>query len=431
MRIATIALVCAWVGTAPAHASALEAPCAAPPVPGAQLQLTACLDDLTTAGTVSSGHTNPAHWAGLTSAGAHTPRGVPGRQIDGYFPDDSTTNTEHGWNHDSQFVVRLPDRWNGGLVVAGTPGNRRQYANDITISDWVLASGYAYAATDKGNTGSDFHRDGVRPGDAVAEWHSRVTQLTVAAAATVTASYGRPPAHTYLAGVSNGGYLVRWQLENMPWLYDGGVDWEGTLWTADGPNPLTFLPPAIRNFPRAATDPAAFDAMLAAGFAPGSEPLWDYHDRTYWGSTQRIHRQEFDPEYTGDEAEYDYSARPRAVREAVRRIALTGRIERPLITIHGTLDALLPIGPGSDTYGRMIGAQGRAGLHRYYRIADGNHVDGLYDTHPGLLRPMLPCFRSAFAALEIWSTAGQSPPPSVDVPRPGGGDIVGSCALGG
>ncbi|NUP45360.1 MAG: tannase/feruloyl esterase family alpha/beta hydrolase, partial [Streptomyces sp.] len=86
-------------------------------VPGAERQQSACLDELTTAGTVASGHTDPADWAGLTPEGLAVPSGVPGIQIDGYFPDTSTTNTNHGWRHDAQFVIRLPDSWNGGLVV--------------------------------------------------------------------------------------------------------------------------------------------------------------------------------------------------------------------------------------------------------------------------------------------------------------------------
>lgn len=91
-------------------------------VPGAERQVISCLGELTTAGTVASGHTDQADWAGLTPAGLAMPSGVPGIQIDGYFPDTSTANTNHGWKHDAQFVVRLPDRWNGGLVVAGSPG---------------------------------------------------------------------------------------------------------------------------------------------------------------------------------------------------------------------------------------------------------------------------------------------------------------------
>ncbi|GAB3976323.1 tannase/feruloyl esterase family alpha/beta hydrolase [Actinoallomurus acanthiterrae] len=395
---------------------------------------------------MASGHTVPADWAGLQPAGARNPRGVPGRQVDGYFSDTSTTNTNNGWNHDAQFVIRLPEHWTGGLVVAGSPGNRRQYANDFTISDWVLARGYAYAATDKGNTGSQFYRDGARPGDAVAEWNRRLTQLTVAAKAVVARRYGRPPARTLAAGVSNGGYLVRWQLENHPGLFDGGLDWEGTLWRAEGPTPLTFLPTALREYPRyAATgDPRAHAALLRAGFAPGSEPLWDYHEKVYWDLTQRIYRQEFDPAFSapveagtpycasgtpGCDADYDYASRPRSVHRAVRRVALTGRIGRPLITLHGTLDTLLPIARDSDLYDRLIRAQGRGGLHRYYRIEGGNHVDGLYDAHPDLLRPMLPCFHTAFAALEDWTGHGTTPPPSATVPRAATGDPANTCTL--
>lgn len=211
-------------------------------VPGAEYQVVACLDDLTTAGTAASGHTNPADYAGLTHAGLPQQSGVPGVQIDGYFPDTSRTNTNHGWNHDSQYVIRLPEKWNGGLVVAGSPGVRAQYANDRAISDWVLAKGYAFAATDKGNTGANFFTDGVKPGDAIVEWNQRTTQLTRAARAVVAQRYGRAPREVVAAGISNGGYLVRWQLENHPELYTRGVDLEGTLWTAKGPNLLNFLP---------------------------------------------------------------------------------------------------------------------------------------------------------------------------------------------
>ncbi|WP_329238423.1 tannase/feruloyl esterase family alpha/beta hydrolase [Actinoallomurus sp. NBC_01490] len=415
-------------------------------VPGAAHQVGACLPDLTTAGTVADGHSDPAQWAGLQPAGARNPTGVPGTQIDGYFPDTSTLNTTHGWNHDSQFVIRLPDRWNGGLVVTGTPGNRAQYANDFTIADWVLAQGYAYAATDKGNVGSAFYRDGRRPGDAVAEWNARVTQLARAAKAVVARRYGRAPARTYAAGISNGGYLVRWQLENHPELYDGGVDWEGTLFRADGPNLFTYLPSLLKNYPAyAAGSAGAHRALLDAGLAPGSEFLWPYHEQVYWDLTQRIYREEFDPSYDGAteagtpycasgtpacDADYDYAARPRSVHRAVARVSLTGRIRKPLITLQGTLDTLLPIALDGDVYARMVrtNAGPHEGAFRYYRIAGGNHVDGLYDTYPDRLRPMLPCFRAAFTALEGWS-AGHTPPPSATLPRPTSGDLANSCSL--
>ncbi|GHH93324.1 tannase/feruloyl esterase family alpha/beta hydrolase [Streptomyces capillispiralis] len=413
-------------------------------VPGAAHQRSVCLDDLTTTGLAGTPYTDLSDQTGLTAAATRSPSGVPGMQVDGYFPDSSGFNDTHGWRHDAQFVIRLPDRWNGGLVVTGAPGNRKQYATDKAISDQVLALGYAYAATDKGNNGVDFYRDGNRPGDAVAEWHTRTTQLTEAAQRAVALRYGHTPRRTYMTGVSNGGYLTRWQLENRPDLYDGGVDWEGTLWAADGRQPLTSLPVAVARMFGAATD----EDMYAAGFARGSEFLWPYHERAYWGVTQKIYRAEFDPAHDPacpgpsagstteqilapcpSDASYDYASRPASVHRAVERVALTGRIGRPMITLHGDLDALLPKATDSDVYDRMIEASGRGALHRYYTVQDGTHVDGLYDAYPEHLRPILPCYRSAFDALVTWVERGEAPPADRTIGRPAEGDVVNSCAL--
>ena len=412
-------------------------------VPGAELQKSACL--LTTAGTTQTGHTDQSDWAGLNASGTRNPTGVPGLQVDGYFPDDSHFNAENGWFHDAQFVIRLPDHWNGKLVVTGAPGIRKQYSADFVIGDYALGEGYAYAATDKGNSGTSFYRDGAAPGDAVAEWHQRVTQLAIAAKQAVAQRYGRAPARTYVTGISNGGYLTRWQLEHHPELYDGGVDWEGTLFTPNGPNLFTYLPVALREYPKWRTgDQAAHDAMIRAGFAPGSEFLWDDHYAEYWDLTQRTYREEFDPDYDGAleagipfcqsgtpscDADYDYASRPAAVKAAVAKVSLTGAIGKPMLTLHGTLDALLPIATDSDVYQRMVERAGSGSLHRYYVIEDGNHVDGRYDAHPDRLRPILPCYRRAFDALTAWVEQGTPPPPSRTVPDPKAGDVVNECSL--
>ncbi len=438
-----------WPNPATASAATVDQHCARQErlrVPGAALQQSACLPDLTTTGLAGTSYTDMADQAGLTARGTRTPSGVPGVQIDGYFPDTSHFNATHGWKHDAQFVIRLPDHWNGGLVVTGAPGTRKQYATDTAISDQVLARGYAYAATDKGNNGADFYRDGTRPGDAVAEWNARTTELTRAARRVVAQRYGRAPRRTYMTGISNGGYLTRWQLENHPELYDGGVDWEGALWTADGPNLLTSLPRAVARMLGTARD----EDLYAAGFARGSEFLWPYHEKAYWGITQKIYRAEFDPAYDpgcpgpsagttpeqilapcAADATYDYAARPASVHRAVARVALTGRIGRPLITLHGDLDALLPKAADSDVYARMIDARGNGALHRYYTIQGGTHVDGLYDTYPDRLRPILPCYRSALDVLVAWVERGALPPADHTVGRPADGDVVDSCTLEG
>ena len=102
-----------------------------------------------------------------------------------------------------------------------------------------------------------------------------------------------------------------------------------------------------------------------------------------------------------------------------------------MLTLHGTLDALLPIGTDSDVYAELVRKAGRGNSHRYYVIEDGNHVDSLYDEFPDKLRPILPCYRAAFVALENWveSKGARKPPESGFVPRPTSGDIVNSCSL--
>jgi len=440
-RVALVVVLGLWAA-APAAAAA----CPDVTVSGAEMQKAACLDDLTTAGTAATGHTDPSDWAGLTPVEQRNPSGVPGLQVDGYFPDTSTFNGTNGWSHDAQFVMRFPTKWNGRLLITGAPGIRKQYSVDPVFSDWAVANGFAYASTDKGNSGVLFYRDGTAPGDAVLEWDQRVTQLTLAAKQAVRAAYGREAGRTYVTGISNGGYLTRWQLENHPELYDGGVDWEGTLFTDDGPNLFTYLPAALQNYPkwRATGDQAAHDAMIRAGFAPGSELVWDDHYAEYWDLSQRTYREEFDPDYDGEleagipfcqpgtpmcDADYDWAKRPAAAHAAMRKVAVNGRIGKPMLTLHGTLDALLPIATDSDVYTRMVHAAGRDDLHRYYVIEDGNHVDGRYDLHKGQLRPLWPCWAQAFVAMEHWVEDGTAPPQSQLVPDTHTGDPANECTL--
>jgi hypothetical protein len=103
-------------------------------------------------------------------------------------------------------------------------------------------------------------------------------------------------------------------------------------------------------------------AHRARGAGPG-------YDRATEGGTP------FCSEGTGPgcDTDYGYTSRPRAVHTAVGRVSLTGRIGRPLITLRGTRDVLLPISRSGDVYVRMVEDAGRADLHRYYRITDGSH----------------------------------------------------------
>jgi pimeloyl-ACP methyl ester carboxylesterase len=451
-----------------------------PQVPGAEMQDADRCPDLTTrtlALEPGQDHTRPGDYNALQPAETRNPAGppgtnpIPGIQIDGYFPDSSTTNcsnNEDGFPcHDSQFVIRLPEegKWNGKLVVTGAPGVRTQFALDVIISDFVLSKGYAFASTDKGNTGTNFWKDGSRPGGSVAEWHRRVEQLTKAAKATVEEHYNEAPKFTYMTGISNGGYLTRHAIENNPELYDGGVDWEGVLWRRDGPNLFTHLPQALRHWNECKTSAPEYDnhaceLMRRAGYPKGSEFLWEEHYLEYWDLTQRIYREEFDPLYDGDreeadntpgvpqcqeetntqgcDANYRYKKRPERVREAVEKVSLSGNIGKPMLTVTGTYDVLLPIRLHSTQYRALIENQGKGSKHRYYKIENGTHVDSYFDryrTGPEYVRPILPCYWATFGELEEWvEKEGENPQPPANttVPRPtpgGNPEEANSCQI--
>ncbi|MBW3659283.1 MAG: cell wall-binding repeat-containing protein, partial [Actinobacteria bacterium] len=139
-----------------------------------------------------------------------------------------------------------------------------------------------------------------------------------------------------------------------------------------------------------------------------------------------------DPEYTNGvaaprlivppsdpDAQYDYHGRPDFVPERVAELSNTGDTGgAPLITLHGTLDALLPISTDSDVYADMVRGHGHGDAFRYYVIEGGTHVDPKADDHPEVFRPILPCFLDALDRLDAWVVSGTEPPPSGFVPFP-------------
>jgi hypothetical protein len=462
-------------------------------------------------GTLNSHYTNP------------TAPAVSGLQFDGYFPDgcnaflvEPALTSKAGLpfikgctpspgagtcaadcHHDAQFIIRIPDAWSGRLLSAGTPGIRDAFSSDFILSDYALVKGWAYVSQDKGNMGANFFRDGADevgscggawcPAAAIQEWSTLMRKATRQARALlnrIAPGYGlKGVTRSYAAGISNGGYQTRRAIEldtAKDHLYDGGVDWEGTLFLASVPpgvvlsgpqtgyNLFTYLPATLRNYPGDVTgDPAATAALAAVGFNPESQPLWSYHWTIYWGLTQKVYRLEMDPEYTNytcstagvpgpscvsppaeqvpptdPDAIYDYASRIKAnpaLASRMRSIAETGNIQHPLITLHGDQDSLLPQKTDSDIYSQMVRLAGRGDRYRYYVVAGGNHVDSLFDDHYGVdsygndvLRPMLPCVRGALDALVPWVELGVVPPPSHTIPRPpgaGASDLANRCSL--
>ncbi len=129
-------------------------------------------------------------------------------------------------------TLRLPDKWNGRLVVCGTPGFRNEYANEAVFMPWLLAQGYAVVSGDKGLVNSwGSMLTGTHP---TQHWGRMMHDLAGWAKKRLISATWRIPKRIYAAGLSNGGYQVRRALEidaathRFKRLFSGGLDWSGT-----------------------------------------------------------------------------------------------------------------------------------------------------------------------------------------------------------
>jgi hypothetical protein len=383
-------------------------------------------------------------------------RAVPGLQVQGYFAGDRAGQ--------ARFLLRLPTAWNGKLVVAGASGSRSEHNGDFSWSDFVVQQGYAYASQNKGSmnffpsTAADplacrvgpnpprnqvwVHFYGNDAATPFTRWAPFMTDAARLAQRVLAAHYGKPPGRTYAVGTSNGGYQVRKAIEQAPDVFDGGVDWEGTMME----NVLVHLPPALQHFPAykaSGRDPAspAARAIRAAGYPPdisgaGGQSFWELHLDTFWEATACNFQKRFDPTYatyvTGLES-YDLEARAKVtdVRARLAAVATTGKIAKPLVTVAGTMDALLPPDLHARAYEATVrkaaDAPGSA-QYRYYEIQNGNHIDRWRNrTDPAVnpaetfpqLQSIQPHAHEAFRLLVSHVENGAPLPPSQCVPRDG------------
>jgi hypothetical protein len=408
------------------------------------------------------------------SAGKRTPitKAVPGLQLNARIASDPTGQ--------ARFLLRLPNDWNGRLVVAGASGTRSEFNGDFAWSDYVVQQGYAYASQNKGvlnlflaavsatppadplacrlNPASTvwvhfFDND---PGQPFTRWAEFMIKAGELARDGVKAGYGRSPRFTYAVGTSNGGYQVRRAVETAPELFDGGVDWEGTFVDEHAPNLLTDLPPAILNFPDYAASglssiSTASKNIRGAGYPPdivsGTASLWGLYNGQFWEVTQCQWQKRLDlgyDTYASGTGTYNYVSRLSFsdVGAQFAAFATTGKIQRPLITVAGTMDALLPIDHHARAYARKVAAASKhrrdgdddrgdrhgdddRPAYRLYEIQNGNHIETFQDAFPQL-ELIEPHAQRAFDLLVRQVEHNVPLPPDQCVPH--GGSIADSPA---
>ena len=183
-----------------------------------------------------------------------------------------------------RFVIRVPSKWNGSLVIGAHGGSGgdavdrtgKVYATSETALDDVIGAyafehGFAYASVDRDGIGSS------RAG------YGLTMQFATLAKAEVTRLGKATPLRMYIVGLSAGGGITRMIVESMPTPFDGAVIIAGAgadlVTRLDRQTRMAALWPLID--PRAHAgisdkDPKVVSYSEAIGTPVAARRLWPY-----------------------------------------------------------------------------------------------------------------------------------------------------------
>ena len=341
-----------------------------------------------------------------------------------------------------RFIARIPQRWNGRLVVAGTPAQRSEFANDLIWSDPLLARGYAYVCGNKaqgdghiivmGNARLEV--DGAvmpryftpekvaisfwqhSPNNRLERWIQEFFAITDVARDIVEKVQRRAPEAIYAVGLSNGGGEVRYALERSD-QYAGGLAWNAVLWSREH-NLLTQLPHAIEKMQQRRPE-----EVQELGFPPdihgvAGGSLYEKNYTIYWTLTAWLHAMLLDPETSisyGDVSSPEPAEawngrlgswrieRAPQIAQRIAAYAHTGQIQAKMIDLASEYDHLIPPQMHFYPYGSMVAASGKTAQYRSELIENAQHVDAWSeDANYPHLRPGHPRALAAFDELVKW-----------------------------
>ena len=310
------------------------------------------------------------------------------------------------------YRIEIPDNWNGELVLYahGYVANQGQNGSNLrvgnhTIREHLVREGFAWAA-------SSYRCNGYVPGQGLVDTMALVELFT-------KSNGGRAPQRTYLTGTSMGGHVTILGLHEFPTAFAGGLamcpagpelfDFYAAVGAgAEAITGVEFKSDSIRQDTAKIVEqlgeppdytekgrqlasveirisggprPFALEGLASGGrftanisgsalagiVTPQSRAVTTTHIRyaidgglglTSDSLNQRVRRKTADPEYRGDKTPYEEVA------------PFDGRIERPLLTMHGTGDLFVPIFL-QQVLKRAVAATGNEKLlaQRIYRIA--------------------------------------------------------------
>jgi pimeloyl-ACP methyl ester carboxylesterase len=310
-------------------------------------------------------------------------------ELDPTLPASPGAKVTFGHYEGGVYRIEIPDRWNGELVLwahgytpsGGAQGSRLRVGvpgvgQGSPLRQHLVAEGFAWAA-------SSYRCNGYVPGRGLLD--------TMALTEIVTRQNGgKPPDRIYLAGVSMGGHVTLLGLQEFPAAFAGGL-----ALCPSGPGEMDFLtsvaaaselitgvkvtaatreadvtklttllgkPPDYTDKGRQLASvqiqtsggprPFAVEG-LASRFLENASTVVDGKDADIWNRVAT----NTDVHYAIDEG---LGLSAEAINASVRRkaadadarsargpyeeaIPFDGRIERPLITLHGTGDLFVPI----------------------------------------------------------------------------------------
>jgi len=313
-----------------------------------------------------------------------------------------------------RFVIRVPDKWNGDLVIGAHGGSggdavdragkvyaTSETALDDVIGDYAFKSGFAYASIDRDGVGNT--REGV----------ALTLDFAARAKADVATRGGHAPSRTYVVGLSAGGGITRAIAEMTPAPFDGAVIIAGAggdiITRMDRQQRIAALWPLID--PRAHYGLTDNDDKVrryaeAIGTPVAARRLWPYSGATAVAA----------------------AARPPAGGENS-----TARPSIPVIEVVGTWDDLMI--REVRAYGQRVEPRER---HRLYEVEGVWHMSGNDDGLAGFQYTAearmkldkdvadamgegpsyIPTVREAFNHLVRWVEKGVAPPPNQTV-KPG------------
>ena len=303
---------------------------------------------------------------------------------------------------DLGFVLRLPEDWNGRLLVA-IPGAAGLAGDLDDFATPEVAAGTAYASIDSS--------DALSAPFLYQDFLAFVTEQTRIA-------YGRDPAGRYLVGISQGGWQVQRMLEGKEPLVDGALvvaPWNPADALQSYPAVLDEVEKLQSEFDRIATGSLArldasellvVEGLFGLGLPAGSEAAWP-GTVGFWAAAVSAAQVLIDPSYPASEplSAYALPLRSAEVRKRVDGLTPSGELAVPTILLQGGLDVVaLPV--WSSAYAARVLTEERDRGLRLFVFPDADHTLRAAGEDEGYTQARL---RRSWESLIGWVESGAEP----------------------